>query len=76
MYIQERQTKTRYGADSRGTRAFNPRAYEIPENPARYYVAFYKKLIEIRPEVMLGPDSPFILTRTMESHGIKKKEWA
>lgn len=61
MYSQERQTKTRTGADPRDTRKIKPRAYEVIENPARCPVALYKQFAKSRPEAMLEPNSPFFL---------------
>jgi hypothetical protein len=62
VYSQERQSKTRTGADLRYTRKIMPRAYKIIGNPARCPVALYKQFVDKRLKAMLEPDSPFFLT--------------
>ena len=62
IYTQERQTKTRTGSNPRDVRQTKPRAYAVPEDPARDPVAVYKKYRSVRPVEMLDPDSPFFLS--------------
>ena len=59
IYTQERQTKTRTGSNPRDVWQTKPRAYAVPEDPARDPVAVYKKYRSVRPVEMLDPDSPF-----------------
>lgn len=62
IYSQERQTKTRTGSNPKDVRKKKPRAYAVPELPARDPVALYKKFRSLRPVEMLDPDSPFFLS--------------
>ena len=62
VYTQERQTKTRTGANPRDIRQTKPRAYAIPDVPNRDPVGLYKKFRGLRPMEMLEPDSPFFLS--------------
>ena len=62
VYTQERQTKTRTGANPRDIRQTKPRAYAIPDVPNRDPVGLYKKFRGLRPMEMLEPDSLFFLS--------------
>ena len=57
----ERQTKTRDGGETSGTRAFPPKAFENTEDPQRCPVRTYMEFAKRRPDAMKTPDSPFYL---------------
>ena len=61
LEFTERCTKTRNGDVDGGSRAFAPKAFETPENPARCPVRTYKEYARRRPKDSLKPDSPFYL---------------
>lgn len=73
IYTQERQTKTRTGANARDVRKVKPRAYPNEENPHKDPVWLYKLYSSKRPVEMLGPDSAFFLTINRNPSSGKKK---
>ena len=62
LTYQERQTKTRTGADPKNTRKCVPQLWSQPTMGERDPVVVYKKYMDKRPETMLTPDSPFYLS--------------
>ncbi|XP_062587410.1 zinc finger MYM-type protein 2-like [Saccostrea cucullata] len=61
VFNQERQTKTRTGANPRDVRKLKPRAYATPAEPEKDPVSLYKKFSDMRPEETKQENSPFFL---------------
>ena len=57
----ERDTKTRKGDQSAGSRAFAPKIFKNEENPDRCPVMFYKEYARRRPKEANSDDAPFYL---------------
>ena len=63
LEYNERQTKTRTGADISMYRN-KPRMYEMPETPGRCPVNIYKTYRDKRPQGYSNPDDPYYIAAT------------
>ena len=60
LEFNERQTKTRTGADHRDVRPFAPKMFST-DGSEKDPVAVYKLFVQKRPEKMKDPDAPFYI---------------
>ena len=76
LMFDERQTKTRSGANPRDVRTVTPKMWSKPETPDRCPVQVYKKYAEKRPSDYSDIESPFyIATHTRQTHMGPDDQW-
>ena len=74
LEYNERQTKTRTGADPKGSRTVKPKMFAVAgseRNPVRAYDLYASK----RPDDLKTPDSPFYLAINHTTKAVNTKPW-
>lgn len=76
LEYNERQTKTRTGANCRDVRPFPPKMFST-DGSEKDPVAVYKFFAKMRPEKMKGEDCPFYLAvnNTKKTESLQTKPW-
>ena len=75
LELQERQTKTRTGADLNNIREVAPKIFATPEDPERCPVQTYKLYSAKRPDDFCEPNHPFYIAPRTSSQTLSASKW-
>ena len=70
LELQERQTKTRTGANLNDIREVTPKMYATPEDPDRCPIELYKMYSRKRPTDYCEPEHPFFINPKTSSQNV------